>query len=109
MLNLPDWPMLMDGEMAGAYLGMGKTKFYELAQRESVLRPVFPFGRESDRRWHRRKLDEWADEWADSLLIRASEEDDIVSEVVRARRERRASRQGRGGCSGGASAPSDAA
>lgn len=97
--------MLMDGEMAGAYLGMGKTKFYELAQRESVLRPVFPFGRESDRRWHRRKLDEWAD----SLLIRASEEDEIVSEVVRARKERRASRQGRGGCSGGASAPSDAA
>lgn len=73
---LPDWPRLMDVELAAAYLGIGA----------STLRERGPRARHVGRRtlWDRRDLDRWADALAGQPLDepeRAAEGGDIERRV----------------------------
>lgn len=73
---LPDWPRLMDVDLAAAYLGIGAT----------TLREHGPEAKRLGRRvlYDRRDLDRWADALGGQPLdqaARADEGDDIARRV----------------------------
>ena len=55
---LPNWPRLMDADMAAAYVGIGETNFLAGVERGDWPQPV-RYGRR--RLWDRLKLDEAVD------------------------------------------------
>jgi hypothetical protein len=82
-LSLPDWPRLMDAEMAGAYLSRSAT----------VIRERGPKPKRDGRSvlYDRRDLDRWADSLGDQPLDAGAREAE-AAEVERRFMEKRRGR-----------------
>jgi hypothetical protein len=82
-LSLPDWPRLMDAEMAGAYLSRSAT----------VIRERGPKPKRDGRSvlYDRRDLDRWADSLGDQPLDAGAQEAE-AAEVERRFMEKRRGR-----------------